>query len=74
MSGGFACRDGVHRAGGHWVVVDRNCNYSAFNGSRYTPSDYSLIRCLGCGKFWRTKAKYVYTLRNATHEESVRTI
>lgn len=41
------------------VVVHRKCNYSAFNGYRYTPSDYSLVRCAGCGATWRTKAAYV---------------
>jgi len=70
MSGGRTCRDGCHRAGGHWVVVDRECNYSAFSGSQHTPSAYSLVGCLECGIFWRTKAKYVQTLRDAKPEEA----
>lgn len=45
-----------------WRVVQYHCNYSAFSGYRYTPSDYSLITCDGCGAYWRTKAKYVETL------------
>jgi hypothetical protein len=53
-----------------WRVIDRNCNYSSFNGRRYTPSDYSLCKCLECGALWRTKAKYVaYGLRDATPGE-----
>ena len=42
-----------------WVVVQRRCNYSAFNGYRYTWSRYSLVRCTGCEALWRTKAGYV---------------
>ena len=41
------------------MVVDRNCNYSAFNGYAWTGSDYSMVMCLWCGSHWRTKAKYV---------------
>ena len=76
MSGGVHCVDkvGTHRAGGHWVVVQRNCNHSKFSGSRYTPSDYSEVRCLECGHFWRTKAKYVDELRDASQEEATRAI
>lgn len=57
-----------------WVVVQRLCNFSAFNGYKYQASDYSGVRCLRCGQFWRTKAKYVYRLRNATGEEARRAI
>ncbi len=46
----------------NWVVRDRLCNYSAFNGYRRTPSDYSLVICLVCSGLWRTKAEYVSTL------------
>lgn len=49
----------------NWVVTQRNCNHSAFNGYHYTPSDYSSIRCLSCGAVWRTKAGYVSALRDA---------
>lgn len=45
-----------------WIVVDRCCNYSAFSGYHRTPSRYSLIQCLACGVYWRTKAKYVQLL------------
>lgn len=52
-----------------WVVRDRHCNHSAFNGYRYTPSDYSSVVCYGCGATWRTKAAYVDSLRNESTEE-----
>jgi hypothetical protein len=52
-----------HRAS--WVVVARHCNHSAFNGYHYTPSDWSGIKCLDCGRYWRTKAEYVTALPNA---------
>jgi hypothetical protein len=45
-----------------WVVMHRNCNYSAFSGYRWTPSDYSEVKCLVCGRRWRTKAAYVRQL------------
>lgn len=61
MSGGDACRGTTH----DHVVVDRKCNYSAFNGYQRTPSDYSLIRCVTTGALWRTKAKYVDQLPDA---------
>jgi len=48
-----------------WVVTQRECNHSAFNGYHETPSDYSALRCLACGAVWRTKAKYVELVRNA---------
>ena len=74
MSGGAACKDKGHRAGGEWVVVDRNCNHSAFSGYHRTSSAYSCVRCLRCGALWRTKAQYVDTLRNASQEEIMRPI
>jgi hypothetical protein len=49
-----------HRA--HWVVLQRQCNYSAFSGYRYTPSAYSAIRCNSCDRVWRTRAGYVAEL------------
>jgi hypothetical protein len=57
-----------HRAS--WVVVHRHCNYSAFSGYRYTPSDYSLVTCEDCGRRWRTKAEYVTALPNQRREAS----
>lgn len=49
-----------------WVVTARRCNYSAFNGNRRTPSDYSEVRCTACRARWRTKADYVDRLPDAT--------
>jgi hypothetical protein len=48
----------------HWVVLQRECNYSAFNGYHCTPSEYSAVKCRapGCGRVWRTKAAYVRQL------------
>lgn len=42
-----------------WFVVDKRCNYSAFNGGKRTESVYSSVTCTGCGGYWRTKANYV---------------
>lgn len=55
---GTVCSDKTHE----WVVTCRNGNYSAFNSYRFQPSDYSEVRCLDCGKTWRTKAQYVLQL------------
>lgn len=48
---------GNHRA--DWRVTVYKANYSAFNGGRRTPSQYSELVCLTCGRRWRTKAAYV---------------
>lgn len=45
-----------------WIVLQRYCNHSAFNGHRYTPSDYSTVQCLSCRAIGRTKAGYVAEL------------
>lgn len=45
-----------------WVVTDYRCNYSAFNGYRRTPSDYSQVKCTECGTYWRSKGAYVDSL------------
>lgn len=45
-----------------WVVIQRRCNYSAFNGYHYTPSEYSLVFCKVCRAMGRTKAAYVVYL------------
>jgi hypothetical protein len=60
-----ACQDRTHRP--YWVVVQRKHNRSAFNGYRWTPSAYSLVRCTapGCGGVWRTKAAFVDGLPDA---------
>jgi hypothetical protein len=46
----------------NWEVVHYRCNYSAFNGYKWTRSNYSCVTCTKCGKIWRTKAAYVDTL------------
>ena len=66
MSQGTACHCPERRkAPGDraWVVTQLYCNHSAFNGGRHTASDYSAIRCNGCGASWRTRAAYVVQLR-----------
>lgn len=64
MSANIACTDRkAHQP--HWYVIQRYCNYSAFNGYHRTPSDYSAIRCPTCRGVWRTKAAYVATLPDA---------
>lgn len=54
-----------------WRVVDRECNYSAFNGGRWTPSRYSLLTCLRCGAWWRSKGSYVRHLKDRAESERV---
>jgi len=53
-----------------WRVIDRNCNHSAFNGYRRTPSKYSTCECLTCGAVWRTKAHYVEFLEDRVASNS----
>jgi hypothetical protein len=66
MSQGRTCKCGKRDA---WRVVHYRCNYSAFNGYHYTPSDYSAVSCErelgGCGAYWRTKAGYADRLPRA---------
>lgn len=56
-----------------WRIVTYRGNYSAFNGYRFDPSDYSEIQCKaalgGCGARWRTKAKYVEEIRARERSE-----
>lgn len=72
MSGGEACKceeknkPVLERA---WRVLQRLSNRSAFNGGHYTPSDWSAICCLRCRASWRTKATYVYSLKDASPSE-----
>ena len=65
MSGGVSCK--CQRP--ERVVTMRNCNYSAFNGYRFTPSRYSQVKCVQCGATWRSRAAYVDALPDATPEE-----
>lgn len=65
MSGGEVCQNRK----GHqdlWKVTVRKANYSAFNGGRRTPSDYSEVHCPACPRAWRTKAAYVDRLPDAS--------
>ena len=55
--------------GNNAAVIDRMCNYSAFNGYHCTASDYSGVVCTDCGWPWRTKAKYVHNLKDSTYQE-----
>jgi hypothetical protein len=70
MSGGPVCHEHGRE---HWVVIHYRHNHSAFNGYRWTPSDYSAVTCDGprpessdgkCGTWWRTKARYVEELEH----------
>ena len=47
-----------------WVVVRRRCNFSAFNGYKWRPSEYSLLHCRACKATGRTKARYVEDIRD----------
>ena len=72
MSGGVPCHCEERFtpiADRQWAVIDRYCNYSAFNGYSWAPSDYSSVMCLLCNGIWRTKAKYVELLRDATDKD-----
>lgn len=55
-----------------WRVLDRNCNYSAFNGRQWTTSEYSACKCLKCRTVWRTKAAYVVLIKDATPAERLK--
>lgn len=67
MSGGHACNCEERKKPAedrNWVIIDYKCNFSAFNGWRRTASDYSSVRCVECGRAWRTKSNYVNKLRH----------
>ena len=55
----------------NWVVIDRYCNYSAFSGYHWTPSDYSALHCHTCGACWRTKADYVGLIRDGSYKQNL---
>lgn len=67
MSGHIACTCAGKNRRANWVVIQRNCNHSAFNGYHQTFSDYSHVICLspGCTGSFRTKANYVLDLPDA---------
>jgi hypothetical protein len=72
MSGGTVCKCPESKkpiTERRWRVTARYCNYSAFSGYHWTPSNYSEVRCSECRNFWRTKAKYVSQLKNARWDE-----
>jgi hypothetical protein len=48
----------------NWFVMKRNYRCSAFDGYRSMPSDYSTVICMSCNACGRTKAQYVYELRD----------
>lgn len=65
MSGGTGCTCPERKApiaARRWRVIQRRCNHSAFNGYHYTPSEWSSVTCIACGRAWRTKAGYAYNL------------
>jgi hypothetical protein len=45
------------------------CNYNAFNGYHYTPSNYSTVVCMRCGGIWRSKAEFVNFLLRIPYED-----
>jgi hypothetical protein len=61
MSGGQSCTCKPQDRS-KWGIVQYKSNNSYFNpgpkGSP-APSVYSSITCTSCGRWWRTKAKYV---------------
>lgn len=71
MSGGTKCKCPESKKPMRerlWLVAQRWCNHSAFNGYKYTPSDYSSIHCGNCSASWRTKAGYVNELKDAPYD------
>lgn len=71
MSASFGCKCGEHLKPveqRNWEVLKYKCNHSAFNGYKYTPSDYSTVVCNSCRACGRTKAAYVDKLRIAAGE------
>lgn len=65
MSFAGACPNRTHRH----VVVLRNRNFSAFNEYRETPSAYSEVRCVETRARWRSNAKLVDQLPDATRDD-----
>lgn len=67
MSAYIPCKCEKNDRRKHWVVIQRNCSRSAFNGYKRTFSEYSHVICLGkgCMGSFRTKGKYVSLLPDA---------
>lgn len=65
------CPDRAKARATTWRVTQRNCNHSAFNGYRMTPSEWSCVVCTApdCPGIWRTKARYVDELPDAKRGE-----
>lgn len=64
MAVSFSCKCGERKKPikeRNWEVTKYRCNYSAFSGYHYTPSEYSTVVCHapGCSACGRTKAKFV---------------
>lgn len=67
MSQGYSCKCPESKkpvADRNWVVVQRNCRCSAFDGYHPMYSDYSAVQCHSCRCVWRTKARFVETLKS----------
>lgn len=67
-SKGIACKCNLKKVEKmkNWVVVTYRGNKSAFNGYKFTPSEFSEIKCNKCGNTWRTKMNYVQIILNKT--------
>jgi hypothetical protein len=50
-----------------WFVIRRNESCSAFNGYRSQWSDFSTVECRVCSGYWKTKAKWVGSLRDCEY-------
>jgi len=69
MGSGPVCKCTDHS---QWRVLDRNCNYSAFNGGHKTWSSYSGMLCLACRCPWRSKSAYVRSTPDISPEEKAK--
>jgi len=55
-----------------WRITTYKGNLSHFSKGGYATSAYSQLRCLECGRYWRTKAKYVDEIAMAEDDEAYR--
>lgn len=62
------CRCGTRK---YWRVLHRKHNHTYFHRPQGQPckSDYSTVICLKCPLQFRTKAKYVDSLKDFSHRE-----